>query len=135
MNTNQLLVSILQKIAACMIAGLFGFAAMNLYDDMTQKVMFKVDESIVGKSYIDESGVITTLSAHSSVSYSETTVIDKLDVYTRDVLKESGMNSILTANTVERIYIAAAETQEVVNPVEFKPPRESMPRSDIINSS
>lgn len=136
MNTNQLLViGGLKKLAICIIAGLFGFVAAKSYQNINPALVFDVDESIVGESFIDEFNRIVTVSAEDDLIKHELTSINNNDVYTRDVLKESGMNSIDVIFEVDKFYTATCITQKVVNLNVFRPPRLKLARSDLINTS
>ena len=135
MKANQLLVSGLKKLAACMLAGLFGFVAMKSYHNINPALVFDVDESIVGESFIDEFNRIVTVSATDDMVKTEFTTIINDDVYTRDVLKESGMNSIDAMFVENEFYTATCLTQTVVNLFVFRPPRLKLARSDLINTS
>ena len=135
MKANQLLVSGLKKLAACMLAGLFGFVAMKSYHNINPTLVFDVDESIVGESFIDEFNRIVTVSATDDMAKTEFTTIINDDVYTRDVLKESGMNSIDAMLVENEFYTATCLTQTVVNLIVFRPPRLKLARSDLINTS
>ena len=53
----------LKKLIIGIIAGLFGVVATQIYMNMGHDLMFDVDESIVGESFIDEFNKIVTVSA------------------------------------------------------------------------
>ena len=135
MKTNQLLLLGLKKLAVCFIAGLFGFVAMKSYMNVSAELLFDVDESIVGESFIDESGNIITID--NGDKYAKTGFIPIIDanVYTREILKESGMNSIDVFMEGNEFHIATVKTQKVINLAVFRPPRTRPPRSDILNTS
>lgn len=135
MKTNQLLIGGLKKLAISIIAGLFGFATANVYMNATQKLAFDVDESIVGETFIDEFDRVFTVSATEDLVAKETSLISLKENYTRDVLKESGMNNFLMAIKDEQFIADACHTQKVVNLELFRPPREPLARSDTINTS
>lgn len=134
MSTNQLLVAFLQKVFGCMLVSLFGFATMSLYQSIDQKSMIEQNEIAIEKSISINSNEAINMSAHASYVNEAFDHIAE-NSYTQDVLKEPGMNSAFFAIHGERIIIAAEGTQRVFNPRKIRPPRESMPRSDLINTS
>lgn len=135
MKANQLLVLGLKKLIIGIIAGLFGVVATQIYMNMGLDLMFDVDESIVGESFIDEFNKIVTVSADCDNVEDYAALNSSSTSYTREILKESGMNSLEKAIKAEEFRIATCKTQKVVNKSPFRPPRKPRARSDMINTS